>query len=82
MTFIIHHPDGTREQYSNHYDEGIESERDAAFDDAYMTFPDCYKYHLLLRLTDRVVSLLHLKSCHSLIHRSQNLPYFLPDRCL
>lgn len=40
MTFIIHHPDGTREQYSNHYDEGIESER--AFDDAYMTFPDCY----------------------------------------
>ena len=42
MTFIIHHPDGTREQYSNHYDEDIESERDAAFDDAYMKFPDCY----------------------------------------
>ena len=42
MIFIIHHPDGTREQYSNHYDEGIESERDAAFDDACMTFPDCY----------------------------------------
>ena len=42
MIFIIHHPDGTREQYSNHYDENIESERDAAFDDAYMTFPDCY----------------------------------------
>lgn len=42
MIFIIHHPDGTREQYSNHYDEDIESERDAAFDDAYMKFPDCY----------------------------------------
>ena len=42
MTFIIYYPDGTREQYSNHYDEDIESERDAAFDDAYMTFPDCY----------------------------------------
>lgn len=40
MTFIIHHPDGRREQYSNHYDEDIE--RDAAFDDAYMTFPNCY----------------------------------------
>ena len=42
MIFIIHYPDGTREQYSNHYNENIESERDAAFDDAYMTFPDCY----------------------------------------
>lgn len=42
MTFIIYHPNGIREQYSNNYDEDIESERDAAFDDAYMTFPDCY----------------------------------------
>lgn len=39
MTFIIHHPDGTRETYSNRYDE---HERDAAFDDAYFTFPGCY----------------------------------------
>lgn len=31
MTFIIHHPDGRREQYSNHYNEDIESERDALF---------------------------------------------------
>ena len=42
MIFIIHHPDGTREQYSNHYNENIESERDTAFDDAYMKFLDCY----------------------------------------
>ena len=27
---------------SNHYNEDIESERDAAFDDTYMKFPDCY----------------------------------------
>lgn len=38
MTFIIHHPDGTREQYSNHYDEDIESERDAAFECDYPDF--------------------------------------------
>lgn len=42
MIFIIHHPDGRREQYSNHYNEDDEQERDAAFDDAYMTFPGCY----------------------------------------
>lgn len=42
MTFIIHHEDGTRETYSNHYDENDEHERDAAFDDAYETFPNCY----------------------------------------
>ena len=42
MIFIIHHPDGTREQYSNHYNENIDSARDAAIDDAYMTFTDCY----------------------------------------
>ena len=28
--------------FIDYLDEGIESERDAAFDDAYMTFPDCY----------------------------------------
>lgn len=39
MTFIIHYPDGRREQYSNHYDE---QERDAAFEDAEMRFPNCY----------------------------------------
>ena len=42
MTFIIHHKDGRREQYSNHYDENNEHERDAAFEDAYMRFPNCY----------------------------------------
>ena len=40
MTFIIHFKDGHRETYSNHYDEDIEHERDAAWDDAYATFPD------------------------------------------
>ena len=40
MTFIIHFKDGHREQYSNHYDENIEYERDAAWDDVYMQFPD------------------------------------------
>jgi hypothetical protein len=42
MTFIIHHKDGRREQYSNHYNENDEYERDAAFDDCYMRFPNCY----------------------------------------
>lgn len=42
MTFIIHHPDGRRESYSNRYNEDIEHERDAAFDDAYERFPGCY----------------------------------------
>lgn len=40
MTFIIHFKDGHREQYSNHYDENIEHERDTAWDDVYMQFPD------------------------------------------
>ena len=40
MTFIIHHKDGTRETYSNGYDENIEHEVDAAWDDVYATFPD------------------------------------------
>ena len=40
MTFIIHFKDNHRETYSNHYDEYDEHERDAAWDDAYETFPD------------------------------------------
>lgn len=42
MTFIIHHPDGTRETYSNCYDENDEHERDSAFEDAHFQFPGCY----------------------------------------
>ena len=42
MTFIIHYPDGRRETYSNHYDENDEHQRDGAFDDAHMRFPNCY----------------------------------------
>lgn len=42
MTFIIHYKDGHRETYSNRYDEDNEHQRDAAFDDARMRFPDCY----------------------------------------
>lgn len=40
MTFIIHFKDGHRETYNNRYDEDVEHERDAAWDDVYMTFPD------------------------------------------
>lgn len=40
MTFIIHFKDGHREQYSNRYDESDEYEVDAAWDDAYATFPE------------------------------------------
>ena len=40
MTFIIFHKDGTRETYSNRYNEDDEHERDAAWDDVYATFPD------------------------------------------
>ena len=40
MTFIIHFKDGHRQSYSNRYDESIERERDAAWDDAYSRFPD------------------------------------------
>lgn len=40
MTFIIHFKDGHRETYSNHYDENDEHERDAAWDDVYVAFPD------------------------------------------
>ena len=40
MTFIIHFKDGHRETYSNRYDEDVEYERDAAWDDVYAKFPD------------------------------------------
>lgn len=40
MTLIIFHKDGHREQYSNRYDESNEQQRDAAWDDVYMRFPD------------------------------------------
>lgn len=40
MTFIIFHKDGTRETYSNRYDEDDEHQVDAAWDDVYSTFPD------------------------------------------
>ena len=39
MTFIIHFKDGHRETYNNRYDED-DPERDAAWDDVYMTFPN------------------------------------------
>lgn len=40
MTFIVHFKDGRRETYTNRYDESDEHERDAAWDDVYMAFPD------------------------------------------
>ncbi len=40
MTFIIHFKDGSRRMYSNRYNEDIEHERDAAWDDVYITFPN------------------------------------------
>lgn len=40
MTFVIFHKDGTRETYSNRYNEDDEQERDAAWDDVCATFPD------------------------------------------
>ena len=40
MIFIIHHKDGSRETYSNRYDESDEHQCDAAWDDVYATFPD------------------------------------------
>ena len=40
MTFIIFHKNGTRETYSNRYDENDEYQRDAAWDDVYEKFPD------------------------------------------
>ena len=40
MTFIIHFKDRHRETYRNRYDESVEHEVDAAWDDVYMKFPD------------------------------------------
>lgn len=40
MTFIVWHKNGSREMYSNRYDESDEHEVDAAWDDVYMTFPN------------------------------------------
>lgn len=40
MTFIIHFKDGSRQSYSNRYDEDVEHERDAAWDDVYSQFPE------------------------------------------
>lgn len=40
MTFIVHFKDGHRQSYSNRYDEDIEHERDAAWDDVYDASPD------------------------------------------
>lgn len=40
MTFVIHFKDGTKTSYSNRYNENIEHERDAAWDDVYSKFPE------------------------------------------
>ena len=40
MTFIIHTKDNIRITYSNRYNEDNEQERDAAWDDVYLQFPD------------------------------------------
>lgn len=40
MTFIIYFKDKPRTTYSNRYDESIEQEVDAAWDDVYSRFPD------------------------------------------
>lgn len=41
MTFIIHYDDGRdRISYSNRYDENIEHEVDAAWEDVHNEFPD------------------------------------------
>lgn len=40
MTFIVFFKDGRRESYNNRYDENVEHERDAAWDDVYNVFPD------------------------------------------
>lgn len=40
MTFIITNKDGSRTQYSNHYNEDNEIEVDAAWDDVYAKFPE------------------------------------------
>lgn len=40
MTFIIHFKNGKRKTYSNRYNENVEHERDAAWDDVYAAFPN------------------------------------------
>lgn len=40
MTFIVHFKGGHMETYSNYYDENEEYERDAAWDNVFMTFPN------------------------------------------
>lgn len=40
MTFIIFNKDGTRETYTNRYDEDDEYEKEAAWEDVRMTFPN------------------------------------------
>lgn len=40
MEFIVHFKDNHREHYSNNYDENDEHERDSAWDDVRMTFPN------------------------------------------
>ena len=43
MTFIINYNDSRgRRIYSNRYDENIEHEVDAAWEDVYSKFPDAY----------------------------------------
>lgn len=40
MTFIIHFKNKPRKTYNSRYNENIEHERDAAWDEVYATFPD------------------------------------------
>lgn len=40
VTFIVHFKGGHMETYSNYYDENEEYERDAAWDNVFMTFPN------------------------------------------
>ena len=40
MTFKIHFKDGSRETYNNRYDEDDEYERDLAWEDVRLTYPD------------------------------------------
>ena len=40
MTFIVHFKDGSRDTYSTIYDETIEQERDAAWDEVNAVIPE------------------------------------------
>lgn len=40
MTFIVHFKDGSRDTYSTSYDETIEQERDAAWDEVNTVYPE------------------------------------------